>query len=449
VHDFALILIPVGFRSSEIIFAPRRCASWRRTLTREPLPAPFDKPRGIGKPYNLVGPMDLSFTPEHRAFRQAVRRWIRAHLPRRDKENVPLAYDDPRRIERLKAWQRALHQAGFVAVGWPTEYGGRGLDVVHQTIVSEELLLARAPSLIGMMGIQMVGPTLIQHGTAEQRQQHLPRILTAEEIWCQGYSEPGSGSDLASLKTRAELTGDEFVVNGQKVWTSNAQFADWMFCLVRTDPSAPKHRGISYLLIDMRSPGISIRPLIQMTGDPGFNEVFFEDVRVPRRNLVGELNQGWLVANATLQHERNMLGATTTTQQMFAGLLRLARAFHRPGRPAAQDPVMRQQLAELLIRVESMKYHAYRQLTDAIRKRPPGIGASVNKLVSTELNHDIAALALDVMGAYGSLSRGSRRVVDHGDWVVQFMFTLGLVIGGGTSQIQKNIISERGLGMPR
>jgi alkylation response protein AidB-like acyl-CoA dehydrogenase len=393
--------------------------------------------------------VDLSFTPEQEAFRKRVRAWIKANLPKRDIDADGTESGDAKRIERLKAWQRKLYDAGYVAMGWPREYGGQGTDVVRQTIVNEELLLARAPSLIGIMGIQMVGPTLIQHGTEEQRRRHLPKILSAEEIWCQGYSEPGSGSDLASLKTRAELVGDEFIVNGQKVWTSNAQYADWMFCLVRTDPAAPKHRGISYILIDMHSPGITVRPLIQMTGDPGFNEVFFEDVRVPRQNLVGELHQGWIVANATLQHERNMLGSTTTTQEMFNGVLRLARRCHRNGRPAAEDPVIRDRLADLLIRVESMKYHAFRQLTDTIKKRPTGIGASVNKLVSTELNHDIAALALDLMGPHGLLARSSRRVIDRGSWPVQFMFTLGLIIGGGTSQIQKNIISERGLGMPR
>jgi alkylation response protein AidB-like acyl-CoA dehydrogenase len=392
--------------------------------------------------------MDLSYTPEQEAFRRQVRGWIKKHLPPRDRDAV-VEYGDPKRIQDLKVWQHKLYDAGYVALGWPKEYGGQAADVMRQTIVNEELVLARAPSLIGMMGVQMVGPTLIQFGTEEQRRRYLPRILTAEEIWCQGYSEPGSGSDLASLKTRAELVGDEFIVNGQKVWTSNAQFADWMFCLVRTDPEAPKHRGISYLLIDMKSPGITVRPLIQMTGDPGFNEVFFEDVRVPRQNLVGELNQGWLVANATLAHERNMLGSTTNTQQMFNGLLRLARTRQRSGRPAAADPVMRQRLADLMIRVEAMRYHAYRQLTDTIKRRPPGIGASVNKLVSTELNHDIAACALEVMGSYGSLARRSPHVIDRGAWPVEFMFSLGLVIGGGTSQIQKNIISERGLGMPR
>jgi len=393
--------------------------------------------------------MDLSYTPEQKAFRRQVRKWIKANLPAREKDAQPLEYGNPKQIQQLKAWQRKLYDAGYLAIGWPKEYGGQAADVVQQTIVNEELLLARVPALIGMMGIQMVGPTLIQFGTEEQRRRHLPKILSAEEIWCQGYSEPGAGSDLASLKTRADLVGDEFIVNGQKVWTSNAQFADWLFGLVRTDPSAPKHRGISYLLIDMKTPGITVRPLIQMTGAPGFNEVFFEDVRVPRQNLVGELNQGWLVANATLAHERNMLGSTVHTQQMFNGVLRLARQRRRYGRPAAEDPVMRQRLADLMIRVEAMKYHAYRQLTDSIKNRPLGISASVNKLVSTELNHDVAAMALEIMGSYGFLARTSRRVIDRGGWPIDFMFTLGLIIGGGTSQIQKNIISERGLGMPR
>jgi alkylation response protein AidB-like acyl-CoA dehydrogenase len=299
------------------------------------------------------------------------------------------------------------------------------------------------------MGIQMVGPTLMKYGTEEQRKQFLPRILTADDIWCQGYSEPGAGSDLASLRTRAEIDGDFFVVNGQKVWTSNAQFADWMFCLVRTDPSAPKHDGISYLLIDMKTPGITVRPLVQMTGDPGFNEVFFEDVRVPRKNLVGELHQGWQVANATLAHERNMLGSTTRTQQILQALVHLARKEKRNGKPASADPVVRQRLAALAIRVETMKLEAYRQLTDALRGRRPGISAAVNKLVATELNHDLAKAALDVLGSYGPLGRHDRRARSRGIWPLDYMFSLGLIIGGGTSQIQKNIIAERGLGMPK
>jgi alkylation response protein AidB-like acyl-CoA dehydrogenase len=222
-----------------------------------------------------------------------------------------------------------------------------------------------------------------------------------------------------------------------------------MFCLVRTDPSAPKHKGISYLLIDVKSPGITVRPLVQMTGQAGFNEVFFDNVRVPRKNLVGNLNEGWLVANSTLSFERNMLASTTRTQQLMADLLRVAGRRSRGGVKVSRDPVARQKLAELQIRVEAMKLHSWKQLSDEIHGRSPGIGASINKLVTTELNHEICAAALDLLGAYGALAKGAPHVEDRGVWPTDFMFTLGMIIGGGTSQIQKNIISERGLGMPK
>jgi len=401
--------------------------------------------------------MNLSLEPSSARFQREVRGWLKRNLPpRRKRGDDPAEYGDPKRIAELKAWQRKLYDAGYLAMGWPKEFGGqadpngdRREVLLRQTIVSEEMLRAHAPSVIGMMGVQMVGPTLMQFGTDGQKRRFLPKILSGEEIWCQGYSEPGSGSDLASLKTRAEVDGDFFVVNGQKVWTSNAQFAHWMFCLVRTDPEAPKHKGISYILIDMKTPGITVRPLVQMTGDKGFNEVFFEDVKVPRQNLVGELNQGWQVANATLAHERNMLGSTTRTQQMFQGLLHIAETRRRYGKPAAKDPLVRQKLADLAISVEAMRLHSYRQLTDLLRGRHPGIAASVNKLVSTELNHAICTLAIELLGNYGTLDRKAKYVADRGIWPYEFMFTLGLIIGGGTSQIQKNIISERGLGMPK
>jgi alkylation response protein AidB-like acyl-CoA dehydrogenase len=393
--------------------------------------------------------MDLTYTPDERAFQRAVRAWLKKNVPRRERGERPVELSEPHRLTRAKAWQRKVYEAGYLAMSWPPEYGGQGADVMKQTIVNEEMVRARAPGLIGMLGVQMVGPTLITHGTEEQKRRFLPRILSAEEIWCQGYSEPGSGSDLASLRTRAELRGEEFVVNGQKIWTSGAQYADWMFCLVRTDPEAPKHRGISYVLIDMKTPGISVRPLVQMTGDAGFNEVFFEDVRVPRQNLVSELNNGWQVANATLFHERNMLGSTTRTQQIFDALVRLARSHRRDGQAAVADPVVRQRLADLAIRVETMKLEAYRQLTDTLRGRSPGINASVNKLVTCELNHDLARAALEIMGTYRWLGKKDRRVRDGGTWPLDYMYALGLVIGGGTAQIQKNIIAERGLGMPR
>lgn len=393
--------------------------------------------------------MDLADTPEQQEYRRRLRAWLKKNLPPRRDRTSALPEDAPERIQRAKDWQRKLYEAGYVALSWPRQYGGQEADVVTQTIVNEELARAGAPPLIGQMGIQMVGPTLIQYGTEEQKKRFLPPILTAEEIWCQGYSEPNAGSDLAALQTRAELVGDEFVVSGHKIWTSNAHFADWMFCLVRTDPAAPKHQGISYLLIDMRSAGITIRPLVQITGERGFNEIFFDHVRVPRRNLVGEMNRGWEVANATLFHERNMLGASTRTQELFHRLIRVAQLRGRWGKTTAEDPRVRMRLAELAIRVEAMRWHSYRQLTEAARGRKPGIAASVTKLVSTELNHEIAALALELLGSFGTLTKRSPWAVDRGYWITEFLFTLGMIIGGGTSEIQKNIISQRGLGLPR
>jgi alkylation response protein AidB-like acyl-CoA dehydrogenase len=277
---------------------------------------------------------------EDSAFRKAGPRWLKKNVPawRKDRSGDSLEYDDPKRITRAKEWQRKLYGAGYVAMGWPKEYGGQGLDVMKQTIVNEEMVRASAPTIIGMMGINMVGPTLMMHGTDEQKREYLPKILRADELWCQGYSEPGSGSDLASLKTRAAIDGDHFVVNGQKIWTSGAQYADRMFCLVRTDPEAPKHRGISYVLIDMKSPGITGASARADDGDRGFNEVFFEDVRVPRENLVGKLHDGWTVANSTLFHERNMLASTTRTQILFESMLKRAKAEKRGGKPATKDP---------------------------------------------------------------------------------------------------------------
>src|SRR2546422_3649048 len=317
--------------------------------------------------------MDLTYMPEELAFQREVRAWLKGNVPKRQRDERPIEFGDPRRIAEAKAWQRKVYEAGYLALAWPREWGGQGADVMRQTIVNEEMVRARARGLTGLHGTSMVGPTLIQHGSEEQRRRHLPSILTAEEIWCQGYSEPGAGSDLASLRTRAELRGDEFVVNGQKVWTSNAQYADWMFCLVRTDPEAPKHAGISYILIDMKTPGITVRPLVQMTGDPGFNEVFLEDVRVPRANLVGGLNNGWQVANATLVHERNMLGVTTRTQQALQSLVRLAKTHQRGGRPAGKDPVTRPPPAHPPLPAETVKPQAYPHLTRAPPPRPPGL----------------------------------------------------------------------------
>jgi len=393
--------------------------------------------------------MDLSFTREEEELRNKVRHFLEEEVPKSGLKSSAEGREDKGWLAKAKAWQRKLYEAGYIALAWPKEYGGQAMDPVKQSIVNEEMVRANAPYLVGGSGLGMFGPTLISWGDEEQKKRFLPKILTAEEIWCQGYSEPGSGSDLASLRTRAEIHGDEFVVNGQKVWTSGAQYSDWMFCLVRTDPEAPKHRGISYILIDMKTPGITVRPLVQMTGDKGFNEVFFDNVHVPRKNLVGKLNEGWMVANATLFHERNMLGSSTGSQQRFNRLLGLAKKIRRNGKPLIEDPVFRQRLVDLEIKVEAMRFHSYRQLTDQMRGKNPGVEAMINKLVGTELNHDLATAAMEAMGDYSMLSRDEEQAMDNGYWPYEWMFSLGLVIGGGTSHIQKNIIAERGLKMPK
>jgi alkylation response protein AidB-like acyl-CoA dehydrogenase len=392
--------------------------------------------------------MDLNYSSEEEQFRLKVRQWLDENLPKSGLRGEARMRGDTSILQKMKDWHCHLYKAGYLALSWPKEYGGQALDPAREAIVNEEMVRARAPGAVGG-GISMLGPTLITWGTEEQKKRYLPKVLNAEEIWCQGYSEPGAGSDLAALRTRAELSGDEFIINGQKVWTSGAHYSDMMFCLVRTDPQAPKHRGISYVLIDMKTPGITVRPLVQMTGERGFNEVFFDNVRVPRANLVGKLNEGWIVANTTLFHERNALGSTTTTQVLFNRLKSLATSVVRNGKPLTQDPVFRQRLADLEIRVEAMKYHMLRQLSDSIHGRNPGIAQLVNKLAGTELNHDLSTAAMEVMGDYSMLARSDDSVLDHGFWPYEWMFSLGLVIGGGTSHIQKNIIAERGLKMPK
>jgi alkylation response protein AidB-like acyl-CoA dehydrogenase len=400
--------------------------------------------------------MDLNFTPEEEAFRQKARTWFDQNVPKgfsmasmasTTKGRVEI--DDKMLLAGAKWWQQRLYEAGYLALAWPKEYGGQGLDPIRQSIVSDEMARASAPPVPGFLGLSMLGPTLITWGTEEQKKRYLPKILTGDEIWCQGYSEPGSGSDLASLRTRAELKGDEFIVNGQKIWTSLAQWADGMFCLVRTDPEAPKHRGISYILLDMHAPGVTVRPLKQMTGDAGFNEVFFDNVRVPRENLVGKLNEGWIVANSTLFHERNMLGSSSAIEERFSRLLRLAKSINRGGRPLSADPVFRQRLADLESRTTAARYNSLRQLTSQIRGLKPGIESMVNKLAGTELAHEIAIAAMEAMGDYSMLARAEGEALDKGFWAFEWMWSMGMIIGGGTSYIQKNIIAERGLKMPK
>jgi alkylation response protein AidB-like acyl-CoA dehydrogenase len=386
--------------------------------------------------------MDLSYSPEHEAFRVEVREFCRAHAHR-----APKTYFS----EESRAWQRLLIEHGYAARTIPRQYGGYGAepDILKSRIIAEEFIAAGLPMGMANQGISMLVPTLLELGTEEQKQRWLGPTLRGEVIWCQGYSEPGAGSDLASLSTRAVEDGDDFVINGQKIWTSTAAQADMMFCLVRTEPDKPKHEGISYLLFSMKTPGIAVRPLVTMTGRAEFNEVFFTDVRVPKKDIVGQRGQGWCVANATLRHERGMLGDPNQAGTRFRALVEMMMAEKVDGRRLMDHPVYRDRLLKLQGRVMAMEYHGLRLLTCAQKGEDPGLARLIVKLMGCELNHQLAGFANDILGELGILYGDSLHLRAHGEWQTRFMFDLGLIIGGGTAQIQKNIIAERGLGMPR
>jgi alkylation response protein AidB-like acyl-CoA dehydrogenase len=303
---------------------------------------------------------------------------------------------------------------------------------------------------LGGQGISMLTPVLLEMGTEQQKQQFIRPSIRGELAWCQGYSEPGAGSDLASLTTKAELDGDEWVINGQKIWTSSAHIADWIFCLVRSEPEAPKHQGISFLLFEMNTPGIEIRPLVDMTGNANFNEVFFTDVRVPKHQIVGQRGQGWKVANAILGHERGSLAPPDAANSRLNGVIRLMQQETIDGQRIIDNPVFRDRLMKLQGQVMATQYNDMRLLSSRINKnQDTKLAGMVVKLIGTELRHEIEGLAIDVMGEIG-LSYGDNPYIrGNGSWQHQYMLYLGLIIGGGTSQIQKNIISERGLGMPK
>ncbi|MBW2281108.1 MAG: acyl-CoA dehydrogenase family protein, partial [Deltaproteobacteria bacterium] len=347
-------------------------------------------------------------------------------------------------------------EAGYLARRIPKVYGGseQEPDVLKATIISEEFARAAAPGEAMGLGPNLLVPTLLDHGDQWQKEKFIGPTMRGEIRWCQGYSEPGSGSDLASLQTRAELQGDEWVINGQKIWTSGAQAADYMFCLCRTEPDVSKHAGISYLLIDMKQPGIEVRPLKQMTGDSHFNEVFFSDAKTPADWIVGERGQGWIVSRSTLKHERNMIGNASRTEGLFRSVLKLAQRSRVGGRPAIEDPAIRRRLAELEGYVMAHKYSGYRLLTHSARGQDPGIMQSMNKLFTTNFGHEIAKLSLDLIGDGGLVGPSARAglagaVSGTGAWVNQYMGSLGSAIAGGTANIQRNIIAERGLGLPR
>jgi alkylation response protein AidB-like acyl-CoA dehydrogenase len=398
--------------------------------------------------------MDLRDTQEQAGFRQEVRTFLKNELPERFRGAFTgggmmggEGGDMRSRFEELREWRGRLAGKGWIAPAWPKEYGGAGMTVMEQFIINEEFAEARAP-WVGGMGTSMIGPTLIIHGNEEQKKEHLPRILSGEVQWCQGFSEPGSGSDLASLQTRAVRDGDDFVMNGQKIWTSGAQFAHWMFMLARTDPDAPKHKGISYFLVDMKSPGVSVRPLINLAGNAGFNEVFFDNVRVPAKNLVGEENRGWYIGTTTLDFERSSIGSSVGMRQQVESLIRFTQ--ERSGDDeSGRGAGLRYELADRLLEANVAKMLSYRVVTMQAKGLVPNYEASMTKLFASELNQRIARTGAKAGGLYAQLMPGSEHAAVKGRYGSMYLQTLASTIAGGTSEIQRNIIAQRGLGLPR
>ncbi len=397
--------------------------------------------------------MDLNYTAEDQAFRAKVRAWFEENLPRE-----PL-----RTLEDRRAWHRKLYEAGLIGMGWPKAYGGQEARPMEQAIVGEEMARVNAPAGVGGLGISIVGPTIIHHGTEEQKKRFVKNILTGEEIWCQLYSEPNSGSDLASLQCRADIDGDEFVINGQKIWNSGAHISDWGLMLARTDRNASKHQGISCILIDMNAPGVEVRPLKQISGSSEFSEVFFSDVRVPADNLIGELNAGWQIAQTTLGYERggNTLSRVSRLQVQYARLLEVVQSLEVAGGKAIDDPVIRQKLGAIAADIEVLRYASLRILSRLEKGQRPGPEASIAKLHYSELDKRVQEVILDILGPYGqqldnlpaalrSDGGGLPGAEDSdGSWSYPFVWSRAGTIYAGSSEIQKNIIGERVLGLPK
>jgi hypothetical protein len=400
--------------------------------------------------------MDWNDTPEQAAFRREVRQVIETKLPERYRIAAASGgpgeraweFDrkspDPSVVKAAVDWHAALAERGWVAPHWPKEYGGGGMSSIEQFVLNQEMARAGAPG-VGGSGLAMLGPTIILHGTEEQKKHYLPPILNGEVTWAQGYSEPGAGSDLASLQTRATRDGDDFVINGQKIWTSGAHAADALFALVRTDPEAPKHRGISFLLIDdIHTPGINVRPLVDMGGRHYFNEVFFEDVRVPAANLVGEENRGWYVAMTLLDFERSNIGGAVGARRTLQRLMEVIRAEPKLRARLAASPV-RHEIAQRYIETEVMYQFSLRIISMQNHGKLPNDEASMAKLYNSELSQRLAQTCMQAMGLMGNLVEGG----DESSFARLYIGMVPATIRGGTSEVQRNVIATRGLGLPR
>lgn len=400
--------------------------------------------------------MDLNYGPEYKDFRKEVqefcKKWDGVNFTNAAKVPMSMSFKETGKTISRSEWQSILIDQGYFARSVPKEYGGFGgdSDVIKNRIIASEFSNAKIPPAMGGQGIDMLVPTLLELGTEDQKKQYIKPTLHGEMIWCQGYSEPNAGSDLASLQTKGELIDGNWVINGQKIWTSTAQYSQMMFCLVRTEPDAQKHAGISYLLIPMDTAGLEVRPLVDMTLKSGFNEVFFTDVTIPQGNIIGKRGEGWAVANATLGHERGSLTNPNATVNRVNSLIDRMKEETLDGRRLIDIPVYRDKLMVLQAKVMAFQSNSLRVLSSKLNKgQDTKIAGMIQKLVGTELRHELEGFAVDVMGEIGTLYEDSPNLRDNGSWQFLYMYYLGLIIGGGTSQIQKNIISERGLGMPR
>jgi alkylation response protein AidB-like acyl-CoA dehydrogenase len=389
--------------------------------------------------------MDLTDNAEEAAFRKEVRDFIAAEAPNRGSGLPPRGEG---MAQSGGDWFKKLADKGWIAPAWPKEYGGAGLNVMRQFVLNEEMALQRVPRPMHLViGLGMGGPTIINHGTEEQKKEFLPSIIKDLDIWCQGFSEPESGSDLASIKTKAVRDGDDYVVNGQKIWTSFAHMAKWMILIARTDPDAPKHRGISYFVVDMKSPGIDVRPITDMGGAKFFNEVFFDNVRVPAKNMIGEEHRGWYVATTTLDHERSAIGNTTGLRQQVDAMIQFAK--EDATSTLKTNPLIRYQLADRLIETEMARMLSYRVITMQNRGEVPNHEASMLKLYTSELQQRMASTYLHLIGNYGVLDSGSPSAPAGGRFGNGYLSAVSATIAGGTSEIQRGIIATRGLGLPK
>lgn len=390
--------------------------------------------------------MDLTFSEEDEQFRREVRAWIQEAMP----EDMRRKAEGDGGFTPMDSytWHKILYEKGWVAPHWPEDVGGTGWDAAKRFIFNEELELAGAPQ-ISAFGLSMVGPLIISFGTAAQKERFLPKILSAEEIWCQGYSEPGAGSDLASLRTTAEDAGDHFIVNGQKTWTSYAQYANWIFCLVRTNPSVKKQAGITFLLIDLASPGIEVKPMLTLGHTPAFCDTFFENVKVPKANVVGGIDQGWTMAKALLGHERTMLAMIGPCRKVLQKIKRIAATKMVKGRPMLEDPVWRSKIARLQMRFRAHLMVSYRALADQQKGKAPGPESSILKLVGTTLVQELTELAMEVLGE-SSLTWHNEGLLPPIEESIgpYFCYERAATIYGGSNEIQRNVIAKMILQLP-